>query len=216
MTIKIVIADDHPVVRKGLSLLLSSQDEFEVIGEAANGEEAIAKALELSPEIMLMDLVMPKMDGISATKEILRLKPEIKILILTSFSDANHAIPALEAGALGYLLKENDPEEVIQAISKLVNGEKQIHPKVTEGLLSALQTQRKPEHNLLNSLTSREKEVLKEITNGKSNKEIASTLFISEKTVKTHVSNILSKLSLQDRTQAALFAIRHLPAQIDK
>jgi len=216
MTIKIVIADDHPVVRKGLSLLLSSQDEFEVIGEAANGEEAIAKALELSPEIMLMDLVMPKMDGISATKEILRLKPEIKILILTSFSDANHAIPALEAGALGYLLKENDPDEVIQAISKLVNGEKQIHPKVTEELLSALQTQRKPEHNLLNSLTSREKEVLKEITNGKSNKEIASTLFISEKTVKTHVSNILSKLSLQDRTQAALFAIRHLPAQIDK
>ena len=215
MTIKIVIADDHPVVRKGLSLLLSSQDEFEVIGEAANGEEAIAKALELSPEIMLMDLVMPKMDGISATKEILRLKPEIKILILTSFSDANHAIPALEAGALGYLLKENDPEEVIQAISKLVNGEKQIHPKVTEGLLSALQTQRKPEHNLLNSLTSREKEVLKEITNGKSNKEIASTLFISEKTVKTHVSNILSKLSLQDRTQAALFAIRHLPAEKD-
>lgn len=215
MTIKIVIADDHPVVRKGLSLLLSSQDEFEVIGEAANGEEAIAKALELSPEIMLMDLVMPKMDGISATKEILRLKPEIKILILTSFSDANHAIPALEAGALGYLLKENDPEEVIQAISKLVNGEKQIHPKVTEGLLSALQTQRKPEHNLLNSLTSREKEVLKEITNGKSNKEIASTLFISEKTVKTHVSNILSKLSLQDRTQAALFAIRHFPAEKD-
>ena len=216
MTIKIVIADDHPVVRKGLSLLLSSQDEFEVIGEASNGKEAIAKALELSPEIMLMDLVMPKIDGISATKEILRLKPEIKILILTSFSDANHAIPALEAGALGYLLKENDPEEVIQAISKLVNGEKQIHPKVTEGLLSALQTQRKPEQNLLNSLTSREKEVLKEITNGKSNKEIASTLFISEKTVKTHVSNILSKLSLQDRTQAALFAIRHLPAQIDK
>ena len=216
MTIKIVIADDHPVVRKGLSLLLSSQDEFEVIGEASNGEEAIAKALELSPEIMLMDLVMPKIDGISATKEILRLKPEIKILILTSFSDANHAIPALEAGALGYLLKENDPEEVIQAISKLVNGEKQIHPKVTEGLLSALQTQRKPEQNLLNSLTSREKEVLKEITNGKINKEIASTLFISEKTVKTHVSNILSKLSLQDRTQAALFAIRHLPAQIDK
>ena len=215
MTIKIVIADDHPVVRKGLSLLLSSQDEFEVIGEASNGEEAIAKALELSPEIMLMDLVMPKIDGISATKEILRLKPEIKILILTSFSDANHAIPALEAGALGYLLKENDPEEVIQAISKLVNGEKQIHPKVTEGLLSALQTQRKPEHDLLNSLTSRERDVLREITNGKSNKEIASTLFISEKTVKTHVSNILSKLSLQDRTQAALFAIRHLPAEID-
>ena len=215
MTIKIVIADDHPVVRKGLSLLLSSEDEFEVIGEAANGEEAIARALELSPDIMLMDLVMPKIDGISATKEILRLKPEIKILILTSFSDANHAIPALEAGALGYLLKENDPEEVIQAISKLVNGEKQIHPKVTEGLLSALQTQRKPEHDLLNSLTSREKEVLREITNGKSNKEIASTLFISEKTVKTHVSNILSKLSLQDRTQAALFAIRHLPAEID-
>ena len=216
MTIKIVIADDHPVVRKGLSLLLSSQDGFEVMGEAANGEEAIARALELSPDIMLMDLVMPHVDGISATKEILRLKPEIKILILTSFSDANHAIPALEAGALGYLLKENDPEEVIQAITKLVNGEKQIHPKVTEGLLSALQTQRKPEQNLLNSLTSREKEVLKEITNGKSNKEIASTLFISEKTVKTHVSNILSKLSLQDRTQAALFAIRHLPAQIDK
>ena len=216
MTIKIVIADDHPVVRKGLSLLLSSEDEFEVIGEAANGEEAIARALELSPDIMLMDLVMPKIDGISATKEILRLKPEIKILILTSFSDANHAIPALEAGALGYLLKENDPEEVIQAISKLVNGEKQIHPKVTEGLLSALQTQRKPEHDLLNSLTSRERDVLREITNGKSNKEIASTLFISEKTVKTHVSNILSKLSLQDRTQAALFAIRHLPEQIDK
>ncbi len=213
MPIKILIADDHSVVRKGLSLLLSSHEGFEVIGEAANGEEAIAKSLELTPDIILMDLVMPIIDGISATKEILRLKPEIKILILTSFSDADHAIPALEAGALGYLLKENDPEEVILAIKKLVNGEKQIHPKVTEGLLSALQTQRKPEHHLLDSLTSREKEVLKEITNGKSNKEIASTLYISEKTVKTHVSNILSKLSLQDRTQAALFAIRHFPAK---
>ena len=213
MSIRIIIADDHSVVRKGLSLLLSSHEGFEVIGEAANGEEAIAKALELTPDIMLMDLVMPIVDGISATREILRLKPEMKILILTSFSDADHAIPALEAGALGYLLKENDPEEVILAITKLAGGEKQIHPKVTEGLLSALQTQRRPEHQLLDTLTNRERDVLKEITNGKSNKEIASSLFISEKTVKTHVSNILSKLDLQDRTQAALFAIRHLPAK---
>ncbi|OCA89862.1 response regulator [Bacillus sp. FJAT-27986] len=208
MTIKIVLVDDHHVVRKGLALLLNSHPDMSVIGEGTNGKEAIELAKKLTPEIMIMDLLMPVMDGIDATKHIVETIPNVKVLILTSMSDQNHAIPALDAGASGYLLKESDPEELILAIKKAVNGEIYIHSKITAELMTVLQTN-KSKQNSLESLTQREKEVLKEITNGKSNKEIASALYITEKTVKTHVSNILSKLELQDRTQAALFAIRN-------
>ncbi|WP_139891357.1 MULTISPECIES: response regulator transcription factor [unclassified Bacillus (in: firmicutes)] len=208
MTIKIVLVDDHHVVRKGLALLLNSHPDMSVIGEGTNGKEAIELAKKLTPEIMIMDLLMPVMDGIDATKHIVETIPNVKVLILTSMSDQDHAIPALDAGASGYLLKESDPEELILAIKKAVNGEIYIHSKITAELMTVLQTN-KSKQNSLESLTQREKEVLKEITNGKSNKEIASALYITEKTVKTHVSNILSKLELQDRTQAALFAIRN-------
>lgn len=208
MTIKIVLVDDHHVVRKGLALLLNSQEDFEVVAEATNGAEAVQQAKELSPDIIVMDLVMPVLNGIEATKQIIENNPKQKILILTSFSDQDYAIPVLEAGANGYLLKESNPDDVIIGIRKIMNGEKTIHSKVTDELLLALHTRKNNESPLHHSLTKREKEVLKEITNGKSNKEIASSLFITEKTVKTHVSNILAKLNVQDRTQAALYAIR--------
>lgn len=209
MPITILLADDHHVVRKGLALLLGSEKDFEVAGEATNGKEAIEKAMNLKPDIIVMDLFMPVLDGIQATRKIMEMAPDSKILILTSFSDKEHTVPALEAGASGYLLKESDPEEVIRAIRQIMQGEKQIHSKVAAGLFEALQTKKVRDANPYHTLTKREKEVLSEIAKGKSNKEIASSLFITEKTVKTHVSNLLSKLELQDRTQAALFAVKH-------
>ena len=209
MTIKIILVDDHHVIRKGLALLLNSYTEMNVVGEGTNGKEAIELSQKYSPDIIIMDLLMPVMDGIEATKQIREKMPDVKILILTSMLDQDHAIPALEAGASGYLLKESDPDELILAIKQVINGETYIHSKITTGIMTALHSKRNPEHASLETLTQREKEVLKEITNGKSNKEIASSLYITEKTVKTHVSNILSKLNLQDRTQAALYAIRN-------
>ena len=209
MTIQIVLVDDHHVIRKGLALLLNSYAEMNVVGEGTNGKEAIELSQKHSPDIIVMDLLMPVMDGIEATKQIKEKMPDVKILILTSMLDQDHAIPALEAGASGYLVKESDPDELILAIKKVINGETYIHSKIATGLMNALHSKRNSEHTPLETLTQREKEVLKEITNGKSNKEIASSLYITEKTVKTHVSNILSKLNLQDRTQAALYAIRN-------
>ena len=207
--IRVLFVDDHEMVRIGVSAYLSSLPDIEVIGEAENGLKGVEMALSLKPDVILMDLVMPEMDGIEATKQIREKMPEVKILILTSMLDQDHAIPALEAGASGYLLKESDPDELLLAIKKVINGETYIHSKITTGLMTALHSKRNPEHTPLETLTQREKEVLKEITKGKSNKEIASSLYITEKTVKTHVSNILSKLNLQDRTQAALYAIRN-------
>ena len=209
MPIRILLVDDHHVVRRGLALLLNSETDIEVIGEATNGLEAVRLAQELSPDIIVMDLIMPILNGIEATEQILALTPDMRILILTSFSEQEYAIPVLEAGAAGYLLKENNPEELINGIRKIMTGEKHIHPKITDELLAAIHKSRQPTQSPHDALTKRELQVLKEITNGKSNKEIASTLTITEKTVKTHVSNILSKLELQDRTQAAMYAVRN-------
>jgi len=205
--IRLILADDHHIVRKGLNLFLHTQKDLEIIGEAENGLIAVELAKKLNPDIILMDLSMPVLDGIEATKAILAQNPEAKIMILTSFSDKDHVIPALEAGASGYQFKDSDPDQLVHAIRSLYQGEKQLDPKVTSSLLSYLQGQK--EHQPIQELTKREKEVLKEITLGKSNKEIAATLYITEKTVKTHISNILSKLGLQDRTQAALYAVRN-------
>ncbi|WP_409302390.1 response regulator [Peribacillus sp. SCS-155] len=205
MSIKILIADDHHIVRKGLVLFFQTQEGLEVVGEAENGQIAIEKAKELKPDIVLMDLSMPVLDGVKATKIICSENPSAKVMILTSFSDKNHVLPALEAGASGYQLKDSDPEKLVEGIHKIVKGENELDPKITSQLLSHLQEKDK----LKEELTAREKEVLKEISKGKSNKEIAADLFITEKTVKTHVSNILAKLNLQDRTQAALYAVRH-------
>lgn len=209
MKIKILIADDHHVVRKGLVFFLQTQPDLEVVGEASNGEEAIKLATSLEPHIVLMDLSMPVLDGIEATRELKKQAPHIQVMILTSFSDQDHVIPALEAGASGYQLKESDPDELVTAIRKLMNGENQLHPKVTTHLLTRLTKSSEKKVNFIDHLTKREKDVLKEIAKGKSNKEIGAALHITEKTVKTHVSNILSKLGVQDRTQAALYAVQH-------
>ncbi|MEH7067977.1 response regulator transcription factor [Priestia megaterium] len=209
MKIKILIADDHHVVRKGLVFFLQTQPDLEIVGEASNGEEALKLATSLETHIVLMDLSMPVLDGIEATKELKKQAPYIQVMILTSFSDQDHVIPALEAGASGYQLKESDPDELVAAIRKLMNGENQLHPKVTTHLLTRLTKSSEKKVNFIDHLTKREKDVLKEIAKGKSNKEIGAALHITEKTVKTHVSNILSKLGVQDRTQAALYAVQH-------
>lgn len=209
MSIRVLIVDDHHVVRRGLVFFLRTQKDLEIIGEAANGKEAVEQAKLLKPDIILMDLMMPEMDGIQATKIIKQELPDIKIMMLTSFSDQDHVIPALEAGASGFQLKDIQPDELVTSIKKIIGGENQLHPKATSHLLANLSNKNKQEKNLLSELTKRELDVLKEISNGKSNKEIAASLFITEKTVKTHVSNLLSKLELADRTQAALYAVRN-------
>ncbi|MBM7691966.1 DNA-binding NarL/FixJ family response regulator [Peribacillus deserti] len=209
MSIRVLIADDHHVVRRGLALFLQTQEGIEVAGEAKDGAEAAAMSLELKPDIILMDLDMPAVNGIEATKLIKQNQPESCILILTSFSDQDHVLPALEAGASGYQLKDIEPDELVLVIKKVLAGENQIHPKATSLLISALSGSSSNKKPMLHELTKREREVLLEIASGKSNKEISSALFITEKTVKTHVSNILSKLGLADRTQAALYAVRN-------
>jgi DNA-binding NarL/FixJ family response regulator len=209
VSIRVLIVDDHHVVRRGLVFFLRTQKDLEIIGEAANGKEAVEQAKLLKPDIILMDLMMPEMDGIQATKIIKQELPDIKIMMLTSFSDQDHVIPALEAGASGFQLKDIQPDELVTSIKKIIGGENQLHPKATSHLLANLSNKNKQEKNLLAELTKRELDVLKEISNGKSNKEIAASLFITEKTVKTHVSNLLSKLELADRTQAALYAVRN-------
>jgi DNA-binding NarL/FixJ family response regulator len=209
MTIKVIIADDHHVVRRGLLFFLKTQKDIEIVAEATNGVEAVSLVKEHKPDVVLMDLVMPEMDGIEATKQIKESYPETKVIILTSFSDKDHVIPAIKAGATGYQLKDVEPDELVKAIRAVYAGENQLHPKVTNHVMTHLMGGDTNETKYLHELTKRELEVLVEIARGKSNKEIAATLVIAEKTVKTHVSNILSKLQLQDRTQAALYAVKH-------
>ncbi|WNS76709.1 response regulator transcription factor [Bacillus sp. DTU_2020_1000418_1_SI_GHA_SEK_038] len=209
MAIRVLIADDHHVVRRGLVFFLKTQAEIDIVGEAKNGKEAIDLAAKLCPDIVLMDLEMPVLNGIEATREIKKQYPEIKVMMLTSFSDQDHVIPAIEAGASGYQLKDIEPDELVKAIFQLMSGENQLHPKATTHLLSHLSGKSHSEKRAVDELTKREIEVLQEIAKGKSNKEIAAELFITEKTVKTHVSNLLSKLELADRTQAALYAVRN-------
>ncbi|HEY4554727.1 MAG TPA: response regulator transcription factor [Bacillaceae bacterium] len=208
MNIRILIADDHHVVRRGLVFFLQTQKDVKVVGEAKNGQEAVDLALSLKPDVVLMDLVMPVMDGIEATGKIKENIPETHVMILTSFADQDHVIPAIEAGASGYQLKDIEPDELIAAIRKLVSGENTLHPKATSLLMTSV-NRRDPAADMISALTNREKEVLEEITKGKSNKEIAADLAITEKTVKTHISNIFSKLEVADRTQAAMFAVKN-------
>lgn len=209
MAIRILIADDHHVVRRGLVFFLKTQPAIDIVGEARDGKEAVELTMEFQPDIVLMDLEMPNMNGIEATREIKKVCPDVKIMMLTSFSDQDHVIPAIEAGASGYQLKDIEPDELVRTIFQLMKGENQLHPKATSQLLTHLSGKSHSERKTIDELTKRELEVLKEIANGKSNKEIASDLFITEKTVKTHVSNLLAKLGLADRTQAALYAVRN-------
>ena len=204
--IKVLLVDDHEMVRLGVSSYLSIQDDIEVIGEAENGRVGYEKALELRPDVILMDLVMDEMDGIESTKLILNDWPEAKIIIVTSFIDDEKVYPAIEAGAAGYLLKTSTAHEIAEAIRATQRGERVLEPEVTTKMMDRL-TNRTP--ILHEDLTNREQEVLLLIAEGKSNQEIADSLFITLKTVKTHVSNILSKLEVEDRTQATIYAFKN-------
>jgi len=213
-TIRILVADDHVVVRQGIRALLATEPDIEVVGEAENGREAVAETDRLQPDVILMDLVMPEMDGIEAIRRITAQQPEARILVLTSFAADDKVFPAIKAGALGYLLKDSGPEELVGAIHQVHRGESSLHPAVARKLLQELSHPPKqpptPE-----PLTEREVEVLRLVAQGRSNQEIAEELVISEATARTHVSNILRKLHLASRTQAALYALREGLASLD-
>ncbi|RKP57365.1 DNA-binding response regulator [Cohnella endophytica] len=206
---RILLADDHAIVRQGLNYFLGLQHDLEVVGEASNGEEAVKLAQELKPDIVLMDLIMPVMNGIEATVHLRRDHPNLTILVLTTFSDKDSVVSAIKAGANGYLLKEIDPERIAEAIRQSVQGVPQLDPKVASQLMSHVAAPATTASDSTERLTEREKEVLRLIAQGNSNKELAAACGITEKTVKTHVSNILSKLGLADRTQAALYAVKN-------
>ncbi|WP_332633845.1 response regulator transcription factor [Halalkalibacter flavus] len=209
MTIRIMIVDDHHVVRRGLVYFLESMEDLKVVAEASNGMEAIELFEKERPDVVIMDLDMPKMDGMECTKKLKELDESAIVLVLTSFTDQDHVIPALEAGASGYQLKDIEPEQLAETIRAVYGGESRLHEKVTKHVLTRVSPNFTSEQARLQRLTGRERDVLVEVTKGRSNKEIAQELYISEKTVKTHMSNILAKLELADRTQAAVFALKH-------
>jgi DNA-binding NarL/FixJ family response regulator len=205
--IRVYIADDHPIVRRGIKQLLGTEGNIEVVGEATNGREAIADMDKLKPDIVLMDLVMPVMDGIEAIRQIKAGHPSIQILVLTSFATDDKVFPAIKAGALGYLIKDTGPDELVRAIRQVHQGQPTLHPSIAQKLLKELTlTSEQPPSP--DPLTEREVEVVKLIARGLSNYEIAETLVVSVATVYTHVSRILDKLHLASRTQAALYALR--------
>lgn len=206
-SIRILIADDHQLVRQGLQALLSVKEGIEVVGQAQDGEQAVKLARQLNPDIVLMDLLMPKKTGIEATQEIKAENPDAKILIITSFAEDENVYKAIKAGALGYLLKDSSPQELLQAIKDVCTGRMSLHPNIALKLMEEL-NRPSSEKTIDDPLTDREVEVLKLVAKGHANHEIAKRLFISERTVGAHVSNILSKLHLANRTQAALFALR--------
>jgi NarL family two-component system response regulator LiaR len=205
--IRVLLADDHGVVREGLRAYLELEPDIQVVGDARDGEEAVRRTLELTPDVVLMDLVMPHMDGVQATAQIKRSRPQTHIIVLTSFMDDERVVPAIKAGATSYLLKDVAAPDLARAIRGAYAGQAQLHPEVARRLMQQVTSPRQPEGAA--DLTTREREVLGLIARGRSNKEIARELVVSERTVKGHVSNILGKLGLQDRTQAALYAVRH-------
>jgi len=213
--IRILIADDQAIVRKGIRALLSTEAGMEVVGEARTGTETVAQAEALQPDVILMDLVMPELTGIEATRQITERLPAVRILILTSFGTDDKVFPAIKAGALGYLLKDSEPEELVQAIRQVYHGESSLHPTIARRVLRELAhpAERIP---AVEPLTEREVEVLRQVAQGLSNRDIAEQLVINEATVRTHVSNILSKLHLASRTQAALYALREGLASLEE
>lgn len=203
MPIRILIADDHAVVRQGLRMFLTLDEDFEIIGEATNGAEAVNLARELQPDVVLMDLLMPVKDGITAIGDIRREMPDVEVIALTSVLEDASVVGAVKAGAIGYLLKDTQSDELRRAIKAAAEGQVQLSPQAAARLMREVRTPESPE-----TLTDRETEVLRLLAGGYANKEIARELVIGEKTVKTHVSNILAKLGVQSRTQAALYAVR--------
>ena len=207
--IKVLIVDDHQVVRQGLRTFLELQDDVLVVGEAGDGELAVEMVRQLNPNVVLMDLVMPHLDGISATRQVKSLGTEVKIIALTSFTEDDKVFPAIQAGASSYLLKDVSPDDLVEAIRAVHRGEPRLHPDIARKLMEQVAHQiSSPRESHFEDLTERECDVINLIAQGCSNQDIANELVISEKTVKTHVSNILSKLQLEDRTQLAIYAIR--------
>jgi DNA-binding NarL/FixJ family response regulator len=211
MPIRILVVDDHSVVRQGLKMFLGLDPELEVVGEAEDGADAIRKCQALSPDVVLMDMLMPVMDGIAATAAIRRDMPDTEVIALTSVLEDEAVIGAVKAGAIGYLLKDTQADELRRAIKAAAEGQVQLSPAAAARLMREVRT---PEAPTTDALTERENDVLKLIAQGKANKEIARDLVIGEKTVKTHVSNILSKLGVQSRTQAALYAAQNGLAEL--
>jgi NarL family two-component system response regulator LiaR len=206
--IRILIADDHPVVRRGLKVLLGTEPGLEVVGEAATGVEAVDLASQLAPDLILMDLVMPGVDGAEATRRILAADSEARVLVLTSYGSDNRLFPALQAGALGFLLKDATGEELLGAVRRVAGGQSSLSPEIARRLVREVAQEPagdRPE----SCLTPRETDVLRSLAHGRSNDEIAEDLRISSATVRTHVSSILAKLGLSRRTQAVLYALRH-------
>ncbi|WP_419993801.1 response regulator [Streptomyces boninensis] len=205
--IRVLLVDDHQVVRRGLRTFLEIQEDIEVVGEAADGDEGVARTEELRPDVVLMDVKMPGMDGVEALRKLRDAGNTAKVLIVTSFTEQRTVVPALRAGAAGYVYKDVDPEALAGAIRSVHAGHVLLQPEVAGALLAPDDNHSGPGRG--STLTEREREVLGLIADGRSNREIARALVLSEKTVKTHVSNILMKLDLADRTQAALWAVRH-------
>ena len=208
--IKVLIVDDHQVVRQGLRTFLELHEDIAVIGEAGDGLVAVEMVSQLQPDVVLMDLVMPRMDGISATQKVHDMDLPVKIIALTSFSEDDKVFPAIQAGAASYLLKDVSPDDLVDAIRAVHHGEARLHPDITRKLMQQVsQAQPMSQEIPSDELTERELDVVRLVAMGRSNREIAEQLFISEKTVKTHISNILGKLNLEHRTQLAIYAIKN-------
>ena len=204
-----MIVDDHQVVRQGLRTFLELQDDIVVVGEAGDGLQAVEMVQQHQPDVVLMDLVMPRLDGIAATRQVKSLAADVKVIALTSFTEDEKVFPAIQAGASGYLLKDVSPDELVEAIRAAYQGEARLHPEITRKLMEQVSHQTQPTRETqVDDITDRERDVVRLVAQGRNNHEIALDLVISEKTVKTHISNILSKLHLQDRTQLAIYAIK--------
>jgi len=213
-SIRVLVVDDHAIIRKGMRAVLDLIPDIELVGEAENGKQAITMDLDLHPDVVLMDLMMPEMDGIACIREIKARRPEARILVLTNFAGEDMIFPAIKAGAMGYHLKDSSPEALEEAIRQVFRGEPSLHPLIAKKVLEEFHA---PSEDKLTyeSLTKRELEVLNLIAQGLENREIARQLVVSEATVRTHVSNILGKLHLASRTQAALYALREGLASLD-
>ncbi len=206
-TISVLIVDDHPVVRRGLRTFLELHEDVRVVAEASNGIDGVSLAEELEPDVVLMDLVLPDLDGIEATRRIRDVSPSTRVIVLTSFADDNKVFPAIKAGATAYLLKDAEPQQLVEAVRLASRGEPLLHPQIAARLMREVAGG--GERDAVADLTKRELQVLRLLARGLPNKLIAQELVVSEKTVKTHVSNILAKLHLSHRTEAALYAVRH-------
>lgn len=213
-SVRVLIVDDHPVVRKGLRALLGEENGMQTVGEAANGIEAVEQARKLKPDVILMDLVMPEMNGIDAIRQITAEQPEARILVMTSFAADDKVFPSIKAGALGYLLKDSDPEVLLRMIRQVQRGELSLHPAIARKVIQEL-SHPGDDQPVTSPLTERELEILQLLAQGVENKEIAHRLSLREATVRTHVSNILGKLHLANRVQATLYALKTGLASLD-